>query len=239
MKRFIYAAAALAMGPLSYSAHADTLTLTVAADNAYALYISPSDATLGTLITGSNTYGGPAGQWSTATTYSVDLSPASGSVYYLHVIGSNYTTANGEWSTPGTLNGQGDNPDGFIGHFSLAGSTNFQFGNSSTELDTNTTNWSGIAAPDNSNWILPTAAAQSFGQNGVGPWGSVGGPTLANAFWIWSNPDTGGYADLSTEIFFVGQSSVTATPLPAALPMFASGLGALGMLHWRRKRKTA
>lgn len=28
------------------------------------------------------------------------------------------------------------------------------------------------------------------------------------------------------------------TPLPAALPLFASGLGALGVLGWRRKRKT-
>lgn len=27
------------------------------------------------------------------------------------------------------------------------------------------------------------------------------------------------------------------TPLPAALPLFASGLGALGLLSWRRKRK--
>ena len=31
----------------------------------------------------------------------------------------------------------------------------------------------------------------------------------------------------------------TATPLPAALPLFASGLGALGLLGWRKKRKQA
>ena len=30
-----------------------------------------------------------------------------------------------------------------------------------------------------------------------------------------------------------------AAPLPAALPLFATGLGALGLLGWRRKRKTA
>jgi len=29
------------------------------------------------------------------------------------------------------------------------------------------------------------------------------------------------------------------TPLPAALPLFATGLGGLGLLGWRRKRKTA
>ena len=34
-------------------------------------------------------------------------------------------------------------------------------------------------------------------------------------------------------------SPVAATPLPAALPLFATGLGALGMLGWRRKRKAA
>ena len=30
-----------------------------------------------------------------------------------------------------------------------------------------------------------------------------------------------------------------ATPIPAALPLFVSGLGTLGLLGWRRKRKTA
>jgi hypothetical protein len=31
--------------------------------------------------------------------------------------------------------------------------------------------------------------------------------------------------------------AAAATPLPAALPLFASGLGALGVIGWRRKRK--
>jgi hypothetical protein len=31
----------------------------------------------------------------------------------------------------------------------------------------------------------------------------------------------------------------TIAPLPAALPLFATGLGALGLLGWRRKRKNA
>ncbi len=33
--------------------------------------------------------------------------------------------------------------------------------------------------------------------------------------------------------------NIGATPLPAALPLFASGLGGLGFLGWRRKRKAA
>ena len=34
-------------------------------------------------------------------------------------------------------------------------------------------------------------------------------------------------------------STPDTTPLPAALPLFASGLGGLGLLGWRRKRKAA
>jgi hypothetical protein len=36
-----------------------------------------------------------------------------------------------------------------------------------------------------------------------------------------------------------GEDDIAATPLPAALPLFATGLGALGLLGWRRKRKGA
>ena len=36
-----------------------------------------------------------------------------------------------------------------------------------------------------------------------------------------------------------GNTGPVATPLPAALPLFASGLGALGLLTWPRKRKAA
>jgi hypothetical protein len=34
-----------------------------------------------------------------------------------------------------------------------------------------------------------------------------------------------------------GNAPLPSTPLPAALPLFATGLGALGLLGWRRKRK--
>ena len=36
-----------------------------------------------------------------------------------------------------------------------------------------------------------------------------------------------------------GAGPVSATPIPAALPLFATGLGAMGLLGWRRKRKNA
>jgi hypothetical protein len=36
-----------------------------------------------------------------------------------------------------------------------------------------------------------------------------------------------------------GQFTVSAVPLPAALPLFGTGLGLLGFVAWRRRRKLA
>jgi len=40
-----------------------------------------------------------------------------------------------------------------------------------------------------------------------------------------------------TTLVVSDNAALTATPLPATLPLFATGLGALGLLGWRRKRK--
>jgi hypothetical protein len=45
------------------------------------------------------------------------------------------------------------------------------------------------------------------------------------------------FTELSYE--FSATFTVAATPLPAALPLFAGGLGVIGLLGWRRKRKNA
>jgi hypothetical protein len=36
-----------------------------------------------------------------------------------------------------------------------------------------------------------------------------------------------------------GSITPVVTPLPTALPLLATGLGALGLLGWRRKKKAA
>jgi hypothetical protein len=48
-------------------------------------------------------------------------------------------------------------------------------------------------------------------------------------------------ADLYTIVVSpgIGNSPIPATPIPATLPLFSSGLGALGLLGWRKKRKLA
>jgi hypothetical protein len=43
----------------------------------------------------------------------------------------------------------------------------------------------------------------------------------------------------SDPTFYVSALDYSATPLPAAFPLFATGLGAIGLLGWRRKRKAA
>ena len=44
-------------------------------------------------------------------------------------------------------------------------------------------------------------------------------------------------SNTATVTIVVNQAIVSTTPLPAALPLFATGLGAMGLFGWRRKRK--
>jgi hypothetical protein len=47
------------------------------------------------------------------------------------------------------------------------------------------------------------------------------------------------YGAGNLDIVSAVSADIGATPLPAALPLFATGLGALGLLGWRRKKKAA
>jgi len=48
-----------------------------------------------------------------------------------------------------------------------------------------------------------------------------------------------GVQDIDSGLTGTFAAATSATPLPAALPLFATGLGALGLFGWRRKRKNA
>ena len=71
--------------------------------------------------------------------------------------------------------------------------------------------------------------------------------TIANAgtyylvFAVTNFVDTLYDSGLAFSALTIGGQSIdtSTTPLPAALPLFASALGALGLLGWRRKRKNA
>ena len=62
------------------------------------------------------------------------------------------------------------------------------------------------------------------------------GVTPGTYTWTWM---TATASDPPDQSFTLDVVSPTATPLPAALPLFAGGLGALGLFGWRRKRKNA
>jgi hypothetical protein len=100
----------------------------------------------------------------------------------------------------------------------------------------------------------------SYGLGSSGTWYTLSsGPLTATDFGLYL---TGGYntapdyamnpnfsQDFELGYLLLGQSgptsaafdnlnfAVTATPLPATLPLFATGLGAMGLLGWRRRRK--
>lgn len=54
-----------------------------------------------------------------------------------------------------------------------------------------------------------------------------------------STPTGDAYLVFSSNVANALPPEVGATPLPAALPLFASGLGAMGIIGWCRKRKGA
>jgi len=79
-------------------------------------------------------------------------------------------------------------------------------------------------------------------------------PLLAGGLEVWMSINTGAQIDptgtdewlvslsksvLTTDGAPAGDPNPGTTPLPAALPLFATGLGALGLLGWRRKKKAA
>lgn len=109
----------------------------------------------------------------------------------------------------------------------------------------------------------PTATADyysfSFGNYFTGPTNLIIlAPGQSDTFIFGEYVPIGGFAPLGTygfsvqlQVFLatpdrpmIGASSFggtweVVTPLPATLPLFATGLGAMGLLGWRRKRKNA
>jgi hypothetical protein len=111
-------------------------------------------------------------------------------------------------------------------------------------ISPSSTGWTALTAANT--WILPAAAMESLEltKETIGIWtnalplpaadlGTVtlvedDGVTLSDVITFANVPGAG------AEITFASDSPV---PLPATLPLLATGLGGLGLLGWRRKRK--
>jgi hypothetical protein len=129
----------------------------------------------------------------------------------------------GEFTVASTLgdNFNGDvSPSQFSFSDGLFSITNFDLPTSVFDLQTSDTGqiiqWS-IALSINSGPVGARIATSNLSD-----FSSIIGPTTLSSAGNSGNP---------------GVWSSLATPLPAGLPLFATGLGALGLLGWRRKRK--
>jgi hypothetical protein len=208
--------AAIAFGATT-AANSATLNMTTTVDNSYSVYLSTSDSVLGTLI-GSGPPATGTADWRTPSSFSTPLGPDG--QYFIHVVAVNDPP-------PGN---PGQNPDAFLGSFSISG--DYHFSNGLTALDTDTTHWKAKDVLSTSPWLVPTGTPQQFALNGGGIWGFAGvlpgiNPTAA---WIWSNPDNLQFAFFSTEI-------TANTPLPAAVWLLGSVLaGGAGVGGWRKRR---
>jgi hypothetical protein len=69
----------------------------------------------------------------------------------------------------------------------------------------------------------------------IGPITGTFGGNFGNSFPTSAGPLI--YTNASNSTFTAVVGGASAVPLPATLPLFATGLGALGLLGWRRRRK--
>jgi len=100
-------------------------------------------------------------------------------------------------------------------------------GNTTIPIDTN-----GLIFAISNNPLRGQDALFAAWDNGGGTFEFLISGTLADVFDVYYKLSVG-----SGEMLIGGNQSET--PLPAALPLFASGLGALSLVGWRRKRKAA
>jgi hypothetical protein len=98
---------------------------------------------------------------------------------------------------------------------------------------------------------ITTFSSANFTENGTYLLATNTIYTVALLASVSSNPSVGGFDTLSAFVdpqfivpigysleFSDGVGNGATTPIPAALPLFLSGLGTMGLLGWRRKRKT-
>lgn len=183
----------------SSTALATALTSKANVDNGYEFYISLSNDVTGDLF-------GAHNDWYTSYVDTTTL--AAGTDYFLHVHA---------YDQGGIA--------GFLGEFSLSGSDHV-FANGTTQLVTNTTDWSG----NNTGFSGTYGNLISLGLDGVQPWGNRP-DILDTAQWIWA-----GDAHGNDHAYFTTRILATQHPVNEPISIALIGIGVAGLAFTRRKK---
>jgi hypothetical protein len=151
------------------------------------------------------------------------------------------------WSFTGT-----NNLTGFSATIASTDPNSVIWGNNGTDWSIAGSN---LYATSSTLYYVPNPNSLSFGDTGPTPYEAHQvlmlinnlGNGMGDLNFVWMNladyptwPPPSPFLDIDTGYFTTSlQIGTVTTPLPTALPLFATGLGALGLLGWRRKKKAA
>ena len=100
------------------------------------------------------------------------------------------------------------------------------------DVQSTSNNFAGFATVLPSNNLLETGNSAFASYDLTTDIGPITGPGFFDLAAFATSSGTFGLLSIGDTTF-----TATTTPVPAALPLFATGLGGLGLLGWRRKRK--
>jgi hypothetical protein len=232
-------------------------TLSAVALCACAVTLNPASAAFVTINTDGSVVATTSGMSSAATT-GADMVGMSVTALF-----SDGSTANAIWAATGVGAGAAIAPGFFTlsesgstfgGVWSLVNNYNVTLTNLTINAGVGNTVFDILAFPDGT---TDSGLGEAFGDLG-GPTGSIiatyskivaltGFAPVGDLFAIlsvdFSGLDVGGIVSTSQLLFVQDTDNLSlsgdlqTTPVPAALPLFVTGLGALGLMGWRRKRK--
>lgn len=157
VRKLMGAVAGFVLSVVAVNAFATNVSVNTTTDDAFYMYISTNDSSLGNLV-------GSGHHWRVTHSFSAALTPKV--TNYIHVASSDVY---------GLISG-------FIGDFSL-NDKSFAFVNGTQSSLTNTTDW-GVST---SGFGGPYSTPISHGLNGVDPWGVWSAGINSNANWIWDS----------------------------------------------------
>jgi hypothetical protein len=175
--------------------------------------------------------GGPIGSLSTSAAVTVDVALLSSTIATVTFTNCTAAGCGTSIGTPAEINVSGAFlastalPGGFAGGQMTCGGNGFTGANPCGGGD-------GASFFGTMNVETSGVGEQSFVINLT----AEGGNTWASSAAVLT-PDSKGFEALVNKGSNGVQDGGFSTPLPAALPLFATGLGGLGLLGWRRKRK--